>query len=245
MKVLVVDGFDNGSSGRRQFKSFLAGVQSAFAQTLHTEIGTADSQPTSWEISTLSNLTKYVYAYERNEYTDVNAINMFDKLDCIVVDVDNRLVPWGALTRPLLLLLKTAFFTNKPVFAAGGGIQFVSFVLSNGGKRIRVLNGEEGSDADKTMATFQVPKDVGPDDVFLDSTSGDFFGLKKDATGTGYVWKPTGSVGSHVHVTTANIKSLKYGMRPPSPRKKVYVSERTSSVCRKIWKRWSEASTES
>lgn len=83
----------------------------------------------------LSSLHKYVYAYERNEFTDPSAINLFDKIDCIFLDVDRRLLPWGQKSRTLLLLIKTAFFTNKAVFAAGAGLQFVTFVMSTGGKR--------------------------------------------------------------------------------------------------------------
>ena len=164
-----------------------------------------------------------MYAYERNEYTDPSAINLFDKVDCIFLDVDHRLLPWGQKSRTLLLLIKTAFFTNKAVFAAGAGLQFVSFVMSTGGKRLRVLNGEAGTDI-KVMKKFTCPTVVGPDDVFLDSASGDFFELKDTGAGSkrGYVWSPAGSIGSHVHDTTANLVSQKYAVKPPSPRKKTF-----------------------
>jgi hypothetical protein len=175
-------------------------------------------------VEDLTGLRKYVYAYERNEFTDPASIGLFDKLDCIVMDVDHRLQPWGDRTRALLLLVKTAFFTNKPVFAAGAGIQFVAFVLGNGGKRVRVLNGAEGSDANDAklgLQGFQTPAEVGPDDVFLDSASGDFFSLGRAADGTAQ-WTPAGTVGSHLHDGCANIQTPKYGVRPPSPRKKQY-----------------------
>ena len=95
----------------------------------------------------------------------------------IFVDADRRLMPWGDQTRPLLLLLKTAFFTRKCVFAAGGACGFVSFVLSNGGRKINVLNGNGKGSKLETMASFTPPSVVSPDDVFLDSTSGDYFQL--------------------------------------------------------------------
>ncbi|GMH59725.1 hypothetical protein TrLO_g6446 [Triparma laevis f. longispina] len=223
MKVLVVDGFDSTPSGRRNFKDFFDGVKYAFeSETNHWETHTANGS-TQYDVEKLSSLHKYVYAYERNEFTDPSAINLFDKIDCIFLDVDRRLLPWGQKSRTLLLLIKTAFFTNKAVFAAGAGLQFVTFVMSTGGKRLRVLNGEAGTDI-KMMKKFRVPNVVGPDDVFLDSASGDFFEIKEGTGKSGYVWSPAGSIGSHVHDTTANLVSQKYAVKPPSSRKKTFAA---------------------
>ena len=72
--------------------------------------------------------------------------------------------------------------------------------------------------------SFVTPAVIGPDDVFLDSNSGDFFQLdvgpvvQKRAN-----WVPVGSTGSHLHDVNANNKTQKYGVRPPSPRKKVRI----------------------
>ena len=154
MKVLVVDAFDSSPGGRKQFKDFFEGVKYAFeSETKHSETHSA-SGSTQYDVESLSQLHKYVYAYERNEFTDPSAIGLFDKIDCIFIDGDHRLLPWGQRTRPLLLLIKAAFFTNKAVFAAGAGLQFFCFVLSTGGKRIRLLNGEEGSDIE-LMSKFK------------------------------------------------------------------------------------------
>jgi len=104
--------------------------------------------PRSAPLGSVENITsiqKYVYAYENNEFTDERAIALFDKVDYIFVDADRRLYPWGQQTRALQLLIKTAFFTNKCLFAAGAASQFVSFVLANGGKKINVINGPAGS----------------------------------------------------------------------------------------------------
>jgi len=218
MKILVVDGFNKSKLGRKAFDGFFSSVKDAFNQTVNREVPASTTH--QFDVEPISGLYRYVYAYERNEFTDPNAIKLFDKLDMIFVDCDRRLLPWGKRTRPLLLLLKTAFFTNKCVFAAGGATQMLSFVISTGGTKIRVLNGErEGKFED--MGKFVVPRVIGPDDVYLDSESGDFYKLRA-AGRDGHEWVPAGNIGSHVHDTTANLKSLKYGMNPPSPRKKVF-----------------------
>ena len=69
---------------------------------------------------------------------------------------------------------------------------------------------------------FVVPRVVGPDDVFLDSEAGDFYMLKAGRTKGQHEWVPAGNIGSHVHDVTANLKTLKFGVKPPSPRKKVF-----------------------
>ncbi|GMH50273.1 hypothetical protein TrRE_jg6536, partial [Triparma retinervis] len=215
MKVLVVDGFGKSAVGRRQFEDFFSGVKQAFEVTKGREASIL------FDVEPIPQLYKYVYAYERNEYTDPAAIKLFDKIDMIFVDCDHRLLPWGKRTRPLLLLLKTAFFTNKCVFAAGGATQMLSFVISTGGKKIRVLNGEEGGKVGD-MERFVVPKVIGPDDVYLDSEAGDFYMLKAGRRKGQHEWVPAGNIGSHVHDVTANLKTLKFGVKPPSPRKKVF-----------------------
>ena len=217
MKVLVVDGFDSSARGRSQFNDFFRGVKYAFRETCNAEVPLASGLPHQFDVEPLDQLFKYVYAYERNEYTDPAAIALFDKVDCIFVDCDRRLMPWGKKTRALLLLLKTAFFTRKCVFAAGGAMQLVAFVLSTGGKRVRVLNGQSGGKR-SDMEKFTVPSIVGPDDVYLDSESGDFYGLaEQDGL---YQWVPQGNVGCHLHDTTAHLKMRKFGVKPSSPRKR-------------------------
>ena len=148
--MLVVDAFSSSPSGRSEFKDFLSGVKRSFVNQAHREIPTSGG-PTSFIVESLSSVKKYVYAYENNEYTDESAIPAFDKIDYIFVDADHRLNPWGAKTRALLLLIKTAFFTNKCIFAAGAASQFVSFVLSNGGRKINVLNGDGAGSKLETM----------------------------------------------------------------------------------------------
>ena len=117
MIVLIIDAFTNTPRGRCEFTDFSFGVKQAFQSQTHREIPTC-SGPTSFIVETLSSVKRYVYSYENNEFTDETAIQRFDKIDYIFVDADRRLLPWGDKTRGLLLLIKTAFFTNKALFAS-------------------------------------------------------------------------------------------------------------------------------
>ena len=113
MKCLVIDAFSSNSTGRKAFEEFYESVAYACSGMSRTEVPGSNGKPSIFAVETLKTCESYVYAYERNEFTDTQAIKNFDRIDCIFISGDRRLLPWGKRTRALLLLVKNAFFTNK------------------------------------------------------------------------------------------------------------------------------------
>ena len=80
MKVLIVDAFSSSLEGRRRFKLFYASVVRAFDEaTAKLEVGGLTGAA-NISVETLSTLSSYVFAFERNEFTDPFAIPTFVSL---------------------------------------------------------------------------------------------------------------------------------------------------------------------
>ena len=93
------------------------------------------------------------------------------------------MLPWEARARRVYLLFKMCKKANKVVFAAGLGLGMMVHYCSVGYKTVNVINGKEkGSVLDDINL---IPKDIclnlEKNEVFLDSTSGDFFYFHPDS----------------------------------------------------------------
>lgn len=83
-----------------------------------------------------------------------------------------------------------AKLTDKPLYVAGSGVQFLVSWCAMGNRQINVANGKEkGSD----LSGLQTPQDQGPDSVYLDNRTGDFY--QKSSTAN---WEVLGNVGLHL-----------------------------------------------
>ena len=64
--------------------------------------------------------------------------------------------------------------TAKPLFASGFGVSLLTHFCSVGNRLLNVVNGNQKG-GDMTELSRYSSENMGPDDVYLDNRTGDFF----------------------------------------------------------------------
>ncbi len=78
------------------------------------------------------------------------------------------------------MLFRLCKLVDKPLFAAGCGMQMLAYYCATGYRRLNVMNGEEKGGELRTIKDITPARmaEVTLEDAFLDSVTGDFYTYK-------------------------------------------------------------------
>jgi len=115
MKILVVDGYNEGKRGRQAFNAFLRTLESAIKSS------GSFKQDISMVHRNLINVGDYVLDWENEHLTDEAKIraSKFDTLDIICFGGDMQTCPWDPRCMQVVMLLHMAALCDKPVLGIG------------------------------------------------------------------------------------------------------------------------------
>ena len=117
-------------------------------------------------------------------------------IDIVVIEGDPNVLPWERKNYRIKLLFEMCKATNKTLFACGFGMQLLVHFCAIGEQRLHVINGGEKGGLLETISAHKTPEvlsSLGPNSVFLDYATGDFYAFDKYEC----QWKPKGNVGLH------------------------------------------------
>lgn len=158
----------------------------------------------------LSNLEhQKITPHEYHEmYLNDEHLKRFDILDMVIIDVDNRVLPWLRKAQDLTLLFKMCKAANKPVLAMQAGMGQLAYYCATQGLLTHVINGNERGGPLKDIQRVlngeeQKLKAFDPlFHVFLEDLSGDYYAYNQSLK----EWRPQGNFGLHNSRTEASLQ---------------------------------------
>ena len=215
MKILIVESSGKkftSDSGVSRFEFIIKEtlVANKYLMDIETEFISRD----------MEDLDDLLYE-QSSSYLRRESALFFDSIDLIFVSGDPSIIPWGKKIESLNVLLRMCIKTEKPVFASGVGFFSLVMLCATDIEKgyFNVLNGNgKGSKLEDISKEIRLRKVVEDQDVFLDSTTGDYYRFNYESK----EWVPRGNMGIHSRVTSGpsqNMKSLVTGVpsfRPAS-----------------------------
>jgi len=216
MNILVIDGFNSNSEGRKRFKAFHDAVVGGFE--------------THWvhgltvQVKRYDDLAEFVPSSGDN-FIRVAPMKQFDKLDFVFVDGDLPLRPWSAQAQSVFKIMAMGVQTGKCIWASSFATPLVLCAINTHGTRDNipplVSAYPEGGTLDelrclppptapgqRTKEGRELPDEL--DSIFLDKKSGDCF----DAD---FAVSPSSRARALVHLSPSPSPSPPLSLaRPPS-----------------------------
>ena len=236
MKILVVDGYNEGKRGRQAFNAFLRTLESAIKSS------GSFKQDISMVHRNLINVGDYVLDWENEHLTDEAKIraSKFDTLDIICFGGDMQTCPWDPRCMQVVMLLHMAALCDKPVLGIGAGAFTGVYAASTNGARFHMLNEPYGLPFSKLLSFPRYSKGTKAfPSGFLNNETGDVYSFAEENK----LWKPMCNVGMFRIATSGKPTPMAPGMSKPKHMAKddhsltedqdpsaVYVDERETSV---------------
>ncbi|ETV84671.1 hypothetical protein H257_03809 [Aphanomyces astaci] len=205
MKILIVNGFANGSHERYlHFKQLVMHALRSIAKLDVTGITIVEKHR--------SDLSEYIFELHTGN-ADPAAITHFDGLDFVFLDGDCTIPPWHPGYKKVCTLVKMCMMTGKCLFGANFAASVLAYLCSTGGEMIHALNGNGRGAPLKNVQSMPAPvdDDFQPHAVVLDSDTGDYYAYNAGRL----EWEPKGNTGLVLH---SSDRDRDFGARPNSAR---------------------------
>jgi hypothetical protein len=181
MNILLVDGFNSNSEGRRRFNDFHDAVVSGFKK--HWMHGL------TVQVKSYDDLAEFVPS-TNDGLIRVEPMKQFDKLDFVFVDGDLPLRPWSARAQPMFKVMAMGVQTGKCIWASSFAAPLALCAINTHGTRehiqtlvsaypeggtleeLRCLPPPRGP-GQQTTEGLELPDEL--ESIFLDKKSGDCY----------------------------------------------------------------------
>ncbi len=110
---------------------------------------------------------------------------MFDNVEVVLMDGNERMLPWMEEAKKVRKLFKLCKKTNKYMFAAGLGMAMLTYYCATNCVDIHVINGNERGGSIDEINNVPEPMlaRLTKGDVFLDYATGDYYSYKHVGSG--------------------------------------------------------------
>ena len=146
MHILVVDGFDDSSKGRSEFKIFKDLISTSFKAVEVPDCNFFDRK--------INRIGDLVVDWEHDHLNDASRNNCknFDKFDFIFIGGDMHICPWEPVATQVVTLIHMCKFMKKPLFCSGFGAFSAIYTMATKGARFHILNGPIGEEIEHLPA---------------------------------------------------------------------------------------------
>ena len=223
MNILIVNAFGSSCSEKSKFTSFCNLIK----ESLKKFSQNSGIDNFIFIYRTPNTINDFIYNGDCNpgEETKESLINRknFEKLDMIFIDGQEKYLPWKDKGYRLYEFIRLCKNTNKILFAAGVGMQFLIYYLATGSNTLfNFINSKGEIQAVEELEKIPISylKTLKKNDYFLDYVTGDileFHTINK-------YWSPIMNIGLHKQIAAEKFMSRGKFILPDNFRGKDYVT---------------------
>jgi hypothetical protein len=195
MNVLIVNAHEKSPLGNKRFEEFFSHVKN-FLKRCKERSGIDQIEYIVKDFKSIDDYLYYAEGHTFSLFSNPKNKRNFDKLDLIFFDGGEKYLPWKKNGYKFQILFKMCSISNKPIFAAGVGIQImIYFLATNFLTEINVINSNDEIQSIEEINS--IPKTfldtLKKNDFFLDYVTGDLYEYRTSNS----EWTPVMNVGLH------------------------------------------------
>ncbi|CAD8132817.1 unnamed protein product [Paramecium octaurelia] len=234
MRILIVNGYGKSETGKQQFERYCGQIRKLFLnqkELLDTE--------TEFFSRDANDLDEFLYDQDSG-YSKQEAANQFNFIDFVFIEIDANLRPWSKHLKKVMVLIRMCLRTNKVLLATAGAMQaLVFFVATNLETPVEVVNGPQGGPLGDMSKLSKSLDQMTKHEYFLDSITGDLYGIYFDKIESANCWIPIANCGIHSRRAVEEFNTVgKYMLQAPvyKPQKikeiyGLYTSTQDEEIC--------------
>ena len=223
MNILIINAFGSSPQEKSRFTSFCNLIKDALKKFSQN----SGIDNFCFIYRTPNTINDFIYNGDANpgEETKESLINRknFDKLDMVFIDGYEKYLPWKEKGYRLYEFIRLCKITNKILFAAGVGMQFLIYYLATGSNTLfNFINSKGEIQAVEELEKIPIDflKRLKKNDFFLDFVTGDILEYHI----INHVWSPIMNIGLHKQIAAEKYLSRGKFILPDNFRGKDYLS---------------------
>ena len=223
MNILIVNAFGSSSQEKSKFTSFCNLIKDALKRFSQN----SGIDNFCFIYRTPNTINDFIYNGDANpgEETKESLINRknFEKLDMVFIDGSEKYLPWKDKGYRLYEFVRLCKTSNKILFAAGVGIQFLIYYLATGSNTLfNFINSKGEIQAVEELEKIPIDflKRLKKNDYFLDYVTGDILEYHI----INHIWSPIMNIGLHKQITAEKFMSRGRFILPDNFKGKDYLS---------------------
>jgi len=195
MNVLIVNAHEKSPSGNKRFEEFFSHIK-YFLKKCKERSGIDQIEYIVKDHNSIDDYLYYTEGYTFALFSNPKNKRNFDKLDLIFFDGGEKYLPWKKNGYKFQILFKMCSISNKPIFAAGVGVQIMLYFLAtNFLTEINIINSNDEIQSIEEINS--IPKTfldtLKKNDFFLDYVTGDLYEYRT----SNKEWTPVMNIGLH------------------------------------------------
>ena len=229
MNILIINAFGSSPQEKSKFTSFCNLIKDSLKKFSQN----SGIDNFCFIYRTPNTINDFIYNGDANpgEETKESLINRknFDKLDMIFIDGYEKYLPWKDKGYRLYEFIRLCKITNKILFAAGVGMQFLIYYLATGSNTLfNFINskGEIQAVEELEKIPFEFLKRLKKNDYFLDFVTGDILEYHI----INHNWSPIMNIGLHKQIAAEKFMSRGRFILPDNFRGKDYLSNPEQTI---------------
>ena len=223
MNILIINAFGSSPQEKSKFTSFCNLIKDALKKFSQN----SGIDNFCFIYRTPNTINDFIYNGDANpgEETKESLINRknFDKLDMVFIDGYEKYLPWKEKGYRLYEFIRLCKITNKILFAAGVGMQFLIYYLATGSNTLfNFINSKGEIQAVEELEKIPIDflKRLKKNDFFLDFVTGDILEYHI----INHVWSPIMNIGLHKQIAAEKYLSRGKFILPDNFKGKDYLS---------------------
>ena len=229
MNILIVNAFGSSSTDKSKFTSFCNLIKDSLKKFSQN----SGIDNFCFIYRTPNTISDFIYNGDCNpgEETKESLINRknFEKLDMVFIDGSEKYLPWKDKGYRLYEFIRLCKTTNKILFAAGVGMQFLIYYLATGSNTLfNFINSKGEIQAVEELEKIPVNflKKLKKNDFFLDFVTGDILEYHI----INQIWSPIMNIGLHKQIAAEKYMSRGKFILPDNFKGKDYLSNPESTI---------------
>ena len=229
MNILIVNAFGSSSQDKSKFTSFCNLIKDSLKKFSQN----SGIDNFCFIYRTPNTISDFIYNGDCNpgEETKESLINRknFEKLDMVFIDGSEKYLPWKDKGYRLYEFIRLCKTTNKILFAAGVGMQFLIYYLATGSNTLfNFINSKGEIQAVEELEKIPVNflKKLKKNDFFLDFVTGDILEYHI----INQIWSPIMNIGLHKQIAAEKYMSRGKFILPDNFKGKDYLSNPESTI---------------
>ena len=229
MNILIVNAFGSSSTDKSKFTSFCNLIKDSLKKFSQN----SGIDNFCFIYRTPNTISDFIYNGDCNpgEETKESLINRknFEKLDMVFIDGSEKYLPWKDKGYRLYEFIRLCKTTNKILFAAGVGMQFLIYYLATGSNTLfNFINSKGEIQAVEELEKIPINflKKLKKNDFFLDFVTGDILEYHI----INQIWSPIMNIGLHKQIAAEKYMSRGKFILPDNFKGKDYLSNPESTI---------------